>query len=77
MVCYHSPTDVGYYGNLGHGEVVRVKIPEKKFTEFLGVFFGLMDENGNRPDNLDKGGEYRHMIGIPGGNSSKLSDVLK
>ena len=32
LVCYHNfPLNIGDYGKLGHGEVVRVKMPENKF----------------------------------------------
>lgn len=36
-----------------------------------------MSDRGDRPDVGDKGAEYRHMVGIPGGYQSKLVNELE
>mmetsp|Transcript_8445 Transcript_8445/g.14162 ORF Transcript_8445/g.14162 Transcript_8445/m.14162 type:complete len:145 (+) Transcript_8445:1113-1547(+) len=77
VVCYHNMQGVADYGKMGHGEVVRVKIPAKMFEAFASVYLSLFDKKGDRPDRNDRGGEYRHMIGLPGGQDSKEFKVLE
>lgn len=81
QVCYHNLMGVSDYGDLGHGEVVELKIPSSSFDGFVDTYFSLF-VNGNRPDVGDKGPEYRSLVGIPGGYSntnlmSKLEKVAK
>jgi hypothetical protein len=64
------------YGKYGHGEVVSMKIPQNKFKEFAAVYASLFDKNGDRPDKGDRGPEYRHLVGIPGGADSPLFETL-
>ena len=46
------------YAEMGHGEVVGLKIPESSFKNFADVYFKLFDsENGERTraDGINKG----------------------
>lgn len=53
---------------MGHAEVVELKIPPSKFQAFAEVYFNLFEPNGDRPDQAgDRGGEYRNLVGLPGG----------
>lgn len=52
-------------------------IPESSFADFAGIYFGIMDSHGDRPDKGDRGAEYRSLIGIPGGIDSPLYETLK
>jgi len=70
-VCYHNPDNVAYYGDLGHGEVVSVTIPDSFANDFFTVYFDLF-VNGDRADVGDRGLEYRSLVGIPGGRDSTL-----
>lgn len=69
-VCYHNMQMVADYGRLGHGEVVGMEIPEKSIADFARVYFSLFDQRTkDRVDPQDRGGEYRSLLGLPGGIS--------
>lgn len=70
--CYHNALFRNDYGKLGHGEVVQMQIPASKYKQFAEVYAGLFDKNGDRPDKGDRGPEYRHLVGLPGGMKSPL-----
>jgi peptide methionine sulfoxide reductase MsrA len=75
-VCYHNGKNIADYGRLGHAEVVRVKIPPSKFQDFAVEYCKLF-KNGLRPDQAgDRGGEYRNLVGLPGGSKSPLAQLL-
>ena len=42
-VCYHNLRSIADYGNLGHGEVVGLKLPQNKIVDFSKVYFSLLD----------------------------------
>mmetsp|Transcript_28860 Transcript_28860/g.42748 ORF Transcript_28860/g.42748 Transcript_28860/m.42748 type:complete len:290 (+) Transcript_28860:42-911(+) len=74
-VCYHNLAGVADYGKLGHGEVVGMTIPEASIGDFSLEYFNLFT-NGERADPQDRGGEYRSLIGLPGGTDHpSYSDV--
>jgi len=76
-VCYHNAAQISDYGSLGHGEVVSLQIPSNQFGVFAKEYCKLFDSNGNRPDQLgDRGLEYRNLVGVPGGVSSKYAKEL-
>ena len=66
-VCYHNFQSIADYGKLGHGEVVGMKIPESSIGDFAKEYFDLFTPKGERVDPMDRGGEYRSLIGLPGG----------
>jgi peptide methionine sulfoxide reductase MsrA len=68
-VCYHNFQSLADYGKLGHGEVVGMRLPEKAIADFAKVYFGLFSPAGERVDPGDRGGEYRSLLGLPGGVS--------
>uniref|UniRef100_A0A7S4NE84 Peptide-methionine (S)-S-oxide reductase n=2 Tax=Odontella aurita TaxID=265563 RepID=A0A7S4NE84_9STRA len=69
QVCYHNLQFVADYGKLGHGEVVGMTIPESSIGDFAKEYFSYFAPNGERVDPGDRGGEYRSLIGLPGGTS--------
>lgn len=71
-VCYHNPLMQADYGQLGHAEVVGLKIPSNKYKEFAKEYIKLFDKKGDRPDKGDRGAEYRSLVGLPGGVKSPL-----
>lgn len=76
-MCYHNALGTGDYGKLGHAEVVALKIPPSSFNEFAKEYFALFDDKGDRPDQFgDRGGEYRNLVGIPGGSKGPLAKQL-
>jgi len=76
-VCYHNAGNIADYGKLGHAEVVSMRIPSSKFYDFAVEYFKLFDKDGFRPDQFgDRGTEYRNLVGIPGGKSSPLAELL-
>ncbi|KAI2507572.1 Peptide methionine sulfoxide reductase [Fragilaria crotonensis] len=67
-VCYHNFENIADYSKLGHAEVVGMKIPEDKIEDFSEVYFNLFDpDTGERVDPMDRGPEYRSVIGLPRG----------
>lgn len=66
-VCYHNFSSIADYGKLGHGEVVGMKIPQSSIGDFAKEYFDLFTAKGERVDPMDKGGEYRSLIGLPNG----------
>lgn len=66
-VCYHNFQGVADYGKLGHGEVVGMSIPEASIGDFAKEYFSYFTAKGERVDPMDRGGEYRALIGLPGG----------
>ena len=76
-VCYHNAANIADYGKLGHAEVVSLRIPANKFYDFAVEYCNLFDKDGLRPDQFgDHGTEYRNLVGIPGGKSSPLAELL-
>eukprot|EP00527_Entomoneis_sp_CCMP2396_P009768 CAMPEP_0198136680 /NCGR_PEP_ID=MMETSP1443-20131203/304_1 /TAXON_ID=186043 /ORGANISM="Entomoneis sp., Strain CCMP2396" /LENGTH=276 /DNA_ID=CAMNT_0043797937 /DNA_START=85 /DNA_END=915 /DNA_ORIENTATION=- len=67
-VCYHNLQSMADYGRLGHGEVVGMTIPADQVVPFTKVYFSLFNpRTKDRVDPADRGGEYRSLLGIPGG----------
>lgn len=71
-VCYHNMQGVADYGKLGHGEVVGMTIPESSIGDFAKEYFSLFTAAGERVDPGDRGGEYRSLLGLPGGSSHPM-----
>lgn len=75
-VCYHNFQGVADYGKLGHGEVVGMKIPQSSIGDFAKEYIDLFNAKGERVDPMDRGGEYRALVGFPGGaNNPAYSQV--
>jgi peptide methionine sulfoxide reductase MsrA len=66
-VCYHNFQGVADYGKLGHGEVVGMRIPQTSIGDFAKEYFDLFTAKGERVDPMDRGGEYRSLLGLPNG----------
>ena len=67
---YHNLMGVADYGSLGHGEVVSLNVPRNKVQDFATEYFQLFGSDSERPDKGDRGGEYRSLLGLPGGSSN-------
>jgi peptide methionine sulfoxide reductase MsrA len=76
-VCYHNPRSIGDYGRLGHAEAVQVEIPQSALPRFSKKYFDLFGTRGMRHDPQDRGGEYRSVLGLPGGVDSPLFETVK
>jgi peptide methionine sulfoxide reductase MsrA len=77
-VCYHNFQGIADYGKLGHGEVVGMTIPQSKIGEFAELYFSLFNpKTKDRVDPLDRGGEYRSLIGLPGGTKHTSYPVVQ
>jgi len=77
-VCYHNFQFVADYGKLGHGEVVGMELPENKIADFAKVYFSLFDpRTKDRVDPGDRGGEYRSLLGLPGGTSHTVYPAIE
>jgi peptide methionine sulfoxide reductase MsrA len=70
LVCYHNGRGVSDYGRLGHAEAVQVTIPPSALPAFASKFIGIFGTRGYRHDPQDRGGEYRSVLGLPGGTAS-------
>jgi len=75
-VCYHNMFGDSDYGSLGHSEAVELSLPPSKFAQFAQVYMNLFI-NGERADPQDRGGEYRSLVGIPGGMDGPFAESLK
>ena len=81
-VCYHTG-DGRDYAQLGHAEVVAVKLDNASAAAQLGAlardfFASFHGAKGKRirPDPMDQGTPYRSVVGLPGGVHSSLYPVL-
>ena len=66
-VCYHNFQQFADYGKMGHAEAVQVEIPTSAMPRFCKKYFDLFGSRGMRHDPQDRGGEYRSVLGLPGG----------
>ncbi|CAM9295381.1 unnamed protein product [Ectocarpus sp. 12 AP-2014] len=84
-LCYHNLRGIGDYGKAGAAEVVSVTIPSSKLPEFSKAYFDMFVKYDNgagrifmdRRDPQDRGGEYRSLLGVPGGLSGPMADPIK
>lgn len=72
LVCYDGPNN---YGLLGHTEVVSVFAQEGTFGSLADKFWEVC-KGGEREDQADAGPQYRSVVGVPGGFTSKYKDIL-
>lgn len=70
-VCYHNFKGIADYGKYGHGEVVGMSIPQNQIGSFAKEYFDLFSPKGERVDPMDKGGEYRSLLGLPNGSKNE------
>jgi hypothetical protein len=53
-----------------------MRIPQTSIGDFAKEYFSLFTEKGERVDPGDKGGEYRSLLGLPGGmNNAYYKEV--
>ena len=76
-VCYHNFKRFADYGQMGHAEAVQVEIPSKALPQFARRYFNLFGSRGYRHDPQDRGGEYRSVLGLPGGQDSPYYEVIR
>eukprot|EP00490_Sorites_sp_Unknown_P009446 CAMPEP_0114697920 /NCGR_PEP_ID=MMETSP0191-20121206/74303_1 /TAXON_ID=126664 /ORGANISM="Sorites sp." /LENGTH=245 /DNA_ID=CAMNT_0001997571 /DNA_START=28 /DNA_END=765 /DNA_ORIENTATION=+ len=76
LVCYHNAMGKADYGQLGHSEVVSMTLPVSAFSSFAKKFWEICPK-GVRRDVQDVGGEYRSVVGLPGGIHSPLMAQLR
>jgi len=76
-VCYHNFQNIADYGSLGHAEAVQVEVPASQLPAFAKRYFDLFGERGYRHDPQDRGGEYRSVLGLPGGSDSPYFGIIK
>jgi len=76
-VCYHNMKFDSDYGQMGHTEVVAVKVPNDRLLFFVEAFLNLFNDKGIRADPQDQGGEYRTALGLPGGMENDAVPILK
>lgn len=76
-ICYHNREGVGDYGELGYAEAVEVTIPASALPAFSRRYFSLFGSRGYRHDPQDTGGEYRSVLGLPGGAKSPLFEAVR
>jgi len=62
-ICYTN------YGGKGQTEVVVFRVPRERVSEFAKALWSGLFENGERQDGVNRGGEYRAALGLPGGAS--------
>lgn len=76
-VCYHNLMSVADYGRLGHGEVVGMSIPQTSIGDFAKEYFDLFTPKGERVDPMDRGGEYRSLLGLPNGMDNQAYPAIE
>lgn len=47
-------------------------IPENQIGNFAKEYFDLFTSKGERVDPMDRGGEYRSLLGLPGGTNHAM-----
>ena len=77
LVCYHNLQGVADYDALGHTEVVGMNLPSDKIEAFASEYFSLFGKDSERPDKGDRGGQYRSVIGIPGGMKGEALSAIQ
>jgi len=75
-VCYHNSQGVADYGKLGHAEAVQVEVPASQVAAISKKYFSLFGAKGVRHDPQDRGGEYRSVLGLPGGEAAPLCKII-
>ena len=70
LVCYHNRGSIADYGRLGHAEAVQVSVPTDVVPAFAKKYISIFGQRGFRHDPQDRGGEYRSVLGLPGGTRS-------
>jgi len=75
-LCYHNMAFDSDYASFGHTEVVAVQVPSASVEGFVKAYVDLFDTKGVRHDPQDQGGEYRSAIGLPGGVTNGVMQVL-
>ena len=78
-VCYHNFMSVADYGDMGYAEVVSLALPggEAGVAAAAGVYLDDICVSGVRRDFQDAGGEYRSLVGLPGGLGSKAGAAFE
>lgn len=83
-LCYHNENNTDDYGELGHAEVVGIRVnDEEALFHVASVFFRESfvrlpgSSNYTRKDMYDLGPEYRALVGIPGGLKGEYGDTLR
>lgn len=85
-VCYYSGPKGSVYEELGHAEVVQVKLQggeeaaQRQFAKFADTYFKQFRKTPFgmlRLDPQDAGPGYRNVIGIPGGVDSPYFPLLQ
>lgn len=78
LLCYHNLKNYqeADYGLLGHAEAVELDVPLDSFDGFAQKFWEVCPL-GQRQDPQDVGGEYRSVVGLPGGINSELARRLQ
>eukprot|EP00192_Tetraselmis_astigmatica_P011835 CAMPEP_0117672884 /NCGR_PEP_ID=MMETSP0804-20121206/14162_1 /TAXON_ID=1074897 /ORGANISM="Tetraselmis astigmatica, Strain CCMP880" /LENGTH=403 /DNA_ID=CAMNT_0005481555 /DNA_START=64 /DNA_END=1276 /DNA_ORIENTATION=+ len=85
-VCYYYAPPETEYERLGHAEAVGVELRgsaedrKAQMREFARVYFKQFRRTPfgmQRQDPQDEGPGYRNIIGVPGGMSSPLMEVIK
>jgi len=76
-ICYHNMRNFADYGKLGHAEAVQLEIPESAMPRFCKKYFDLFGSRGYRHDPQDRGGEYRSVLGLPGGQDSPMFETVR
>ena len=54
-----------------------MKIPQSSISDFAIEYFKLFGDKGERADPMDKGGEYRSLLGLPGGRNHPMFDTVE
>jgi len=70
-VCYTN------YGNKGHTEVVLVKgVPRSRVPDMIRYIWAALFPGGDRSDFINRGPEYRAVLGLPGGVTGEFFDEV-
>jgi len=78
-VCYHNKEGAPDYAKLGHAEVVSIVMPRDRVRDFSERFFDAVAKTafGRTDSILSWGGEYRSVVGLPGGVASPLFEQVE
>jgi len=81
-VCYDNSKNISVYSQLGHAEAVQLEVrSEAELSVALQMYFASFVELSpgifGREDYIDRGPQYRSIVGVPGGAKGPYMPLVR